>query len=117
MKMFVLLLVINFVVNTILCSKLCFYIYIIHVVRCLLGGFVEGSVEKDTMHGLNWTKSLDTFFIEADESARNNTEQEDLLWQYFGSDHGFVRHYPGSSWHQLKEDVSPLDELFILLFV
>ena len=65
----------------------------------------EGSVENDTLRGLDWTNGLDKVFREVDESARNNDNYEDFMWQYFGSQQGFVRHYPGTPWNE-DPDVS-----------
>ena len=46
--------------------------------------------DKDILNGLNWTQALDEQFK---INAQNDPE---ILWQYFGSQSGFMRTYPGN---------------------
>lgn len=57
------------------------------------------------MRGLDWTKALDDLWIQNENEARVSESQEDLLWQYFGSEEGFVRNYPGSKWPEMEVDL------------
>ncbi|XP_041349649.1 voltage-dependent calcium channel subunit alpha-2/delta-2-like [Gigantopelta aegis] len=50
----------------------------------------EGDAE--ILNGLKWTADLDTAFKD------NYDEDEEILWQYFGSKTGFMRTFPASSW-------------------
>ena len=45
--------------------------------------------EKDILNGLQWTARLEEQF------ERNRKEDDEILWQYFGSQTGFMRTYPG----------------------
>ena len=42
------------------------------------------------MNGIQWTSSLDDVF------DRNSHDDPTSSWQYFGSDKGFMRVYPGN---------------------
>ncbi|CAG5128291.1 unnamed protein product, partial [Candidula unifasciata] len=46
----------------------------------------------DILNGLNWTAGLDEQF------KKNQEEDPDMLWQYFGSQSGFLRFYPAALW-------------------
>ncbi|XP_067932168.1 voltage-dependent calcium channel subunit alpha-2/delta-1-like isoform X2 [Watersipora subatra] len=69
----------------------------------------DETVEYDTLRELEWTEELDEAFNFAEESTRNNASREDLMWQYFGSYKGFVRHYPGSLWNFPPDEVDLYD--------
>lgn len=47
----------------------------------------------DILNGLQWSAKLDTVF------ATNYKRNDNLLWQYFGSQSGFMRTYPGMSFY------------------
>lgn len=42
------------------------------------------------LEGIRWSEALDLVF------KRNYLKDDDLVWQYFASPAGFMRHYPGS---------------------
>lgn len=42
------------------------------------------------MEALQWSEALDEVFIQ------NYNSDPALSWQYFGSDTGIMRHYPGN---------------------
>ncbi|ESP00317.1 hypothetical protein LOTGIDRAFT_238600 [Lottia gigantea] len=44
------------------------------------------------LNGLRWSASLDEIF------EKNYEEDEEILWQYFGSQSGFMRTFPASRW-------------------
>ncbi|XP_055935145.1 voltage-dependent calcium channel subunit alpha-2/delta-1-like [Argiope bruennichi] len=46
----------------------------------------------EILNGLKWTSQLDEYFI------KNIQNDSDLMWQYFGSQSGFMRSYPASQW-------------------
>ncbi|XP_057672266.1 voltage-dependent calcium channel subunit alpha-2/delta-3-like [Diorhabda carinulata] len=48
--------------------------------------------EQDVLEGLRWSEALDLVFK---ENARNDPT---LIWQYFASPKGFMRHYPAVKW-------------------
>lgn len=48
----------------------------------------------DILNGLQWSAKLDTVF------ATNYKRNDNLLWQYFGSQSGFMRTYPASRWRK-----------------
>ncbi|XP_046583108.1 LOW QUALITY PROTEIN: voltage-dependent calcium channel subunit alpha-2/delta-2-like [Haliotis rubra] len=50
--------------------------------------------DLEILNGLNWTAQLDKVF---EENYRMDPE---ILWQYFGSQAGFMRTYPGSAWKE-----------------
>ncbi|RUS86221.1 hypothetical protein EGW08_006016 [Elysia chlorotica] len=54
---------------------------------------------KDILNGLNWTAALDRQF---EKNAKNDPE---ILWQYFGSQSGFMRTYPATPWPKKKVDL------------
>lgn len=61
--------------------------------------YSEKSVEKRTMHAINWTNQLDDVFREnAKYPNKEEPDAEEFMWQYFGSEEGFVRHFPASRW-------------------
>ena len=43
----------------------------------------------EIVNGISWTSALDTVFDD------NRHDDPSLSWQYFGSDKGFMRTYPG----------------------
>ncbi|KAK3762798.1 hypothetical protein RRG08_040494 [Elysia crispata] len=54
---------------------------------------------KDILNGLNWTAALD-------EQFKKNAQNDDqILWQYFGSQSGFMRTYPATPWPKKKVDL------------
>ena len=44
----------------------------------------------EILNGLKWTQALETKW------AQNHQENPDLLWQFFGSQTGIMRNYPGT---------------------
>ncbi|XP_071083226.1 voltage-dependent calcium channel subunit alpha-2/delta-2-like isoform X4 [Haliotis cracherodii] len=48
--------------------------------------------DLEILNGLNWTSQLDKVFEE------NYKKDPEILWQYFGSQAGFMRTYPGGAW-------------------
>ncbi|XP_025106783.1 voltage-dependent calcium channel subunit alpha-2/delta-2-like isoform X3 [Pomacea canaliculata] len=48
--------------------------------------------DSDILNGLNWTSQLDEQFM------KNLQNDRTMLWQYFGSQTGFMRTYPASRW-------------------
>ncbi|GFO07404.1 voltage-dependent calcium channel subunit alpha-2/delta-2-like [Plakobranchus ocellatus] len=54
---------------------------------------------NEILNGLNWTDALDEQFK---INARNDPE---ILWQYFGSQSGFMRTYPATPWPRKKVDL------------
>ena len=49
--------------------------------------------DADILNGLQWTAALDDHF-------RKNYEQDkQMMWQFFGSQTGFMRTYPASRWN------------------
>ncbi|XP_064607432.1 voltage-dependent calcium channel subunit alpha-2/delta-2-like [Liolophura sinensis] len=55
----------------------------------------EGNI--DILNGLKWTADLDKVFQE------NREKDPDLLWQFFGSQTGFMRTMPASRWRCFGE--------------
>ncbi|XP_067684840.1 voltage-dependent calcium channel subunit alpha-2/delta-2-like isoform X4 [Haliotis asinina] len=53
--------------------------------------------DLEILNGLNWTAQLDKVFEE------NYRKDPEILWQYFGSQAGFMRTYPGSAWKERGE--------------
>lgn len=47
------------------------------------------STVPDVQEALQWSEYLDTVFVQ------NYQSDPALSWQYFGSDTGIMRHYPG----------------------
>lgn len=45
------------------------------------------------VNGIEWTSALESVF------EGNRYEDPSLSWQYFGSDEGFMRTYPGMNFH------------------
>lgn len=52
-----------------------------------------------TLEAIQWSEELDEVFIQ------NYNSDPALSWQYFGSDTGFLRHYPAMSWDRREVDV------------
>ena len=46
-------------------------------------------IDIDILNGLEWTKGLDDVF------QKNYKNDSEIMWQYFGSQTGFMRTYPG----------------------
>lgn len=57
-----------------------YYLYFINLIFFL---------DPDILNGLKWSAALDSVFK---LNAENDT---DIMWQYFGSQTGFMRTYPG----------------------
>ncbi|CAG5136255.1 unnamed protein product, partial [Candidula unifasciata] len=53
----------------------------------------------DILNGLNWTAALE------DQFKKNQEEDPDILWQYFGSQTGFLRTYPAAEWRRDEVDL------------
>jgi hypothetical protein len=47
-------------------------------------------VDIEILNGLNWSAALDEVF------AENYRKDPEILWQYFGSQTGFMRTLPGN---------------------
>lgn len=67
---------------------------------CRFEATIGAFVERDTLIGLDWTSGLDQYFIANNDKLKNDPDVEDILWQYFGSQEGFVRNYPANQWPQ-----------------
>ncbi|XP_021347654.1 voltage-dependent calcium channel subunit alpha-2/delta-2-like isoform X2 [Mizuhopecten yessoensis] len=61
----------------------------------------EGDIH--ILNGLMWSDHLDTVFEE------NYQQDDDILWQYFGSQTGFMRTFPGSLWTTPDDEVDLYD--------
>ncbi|XP_069101674.1 voltage-dependent calcium channel subunit alpha-2/delta-2-like isoform X2 [Argopecten irradians] len=61
----------------------------------------EGDIH--ILNGLMWSDQLDTVFEE------NYLRDDDILWQYFGSQTGFMRTFPGSLWTTPDDQVDLYD--------
>ncbi|XP_060063810.1 voltage-dependent calcium channel subunit alpha-2/delta-2-like [Ylistrum balloti] len=61
----------------------------------------EGDIH--ILNGLMWSDQLDTVFEE------NYQRDDDILWQYFGSQTGFMRTFPGSLWSTPDDEVDLYD--------
>ena len=48
--------------------------------------------DKEILNGLKWTSALDEKWME------NRKKYKSLLWQYFGSQTGIMRNFPGKFW-------------------
>lgn len=46
-------------------------------------------LDPDILNGLKWSAALDDVF------KLNAENDSDIMWQYFGSQTGFMRTYPG----------------------
>ncbi|XP_071139285.1 voltage-dependent calcium channel subunit alpha-2/delta-2-like isoform X3 [Mytilus edulis] len=57
----------------------------------------------DILNGLKWSNDLDQAFM------KNYENDPDILWQYFGSQTGFMRTFPGSKWSIKHDDVDLFD--------
>ena len=60
--------------------------------KCIILSLLIWSDEA-ILNGLQWTAMLDEQF------KRNYEKDRDILWQFFGSQTGFMRTYPATSWH------------------
>ena len=58
--------------------------------------FYLHSAASEIVNGISWTSDLDTVF------DANRHEDPSLSWQYFGSDKGFMRTYPGMMFNYLN---------------
>lgn len=52
---------------------------------------------NDVLDTIQWSEELDEVFVQ------NYNSDPALLWQYFGTDKGFLRHYPAMSWEREHE--------------
>jgi len=59
--------------------------------------------ELDTLRGIEWTNGIDQFFAENEKASREDDSVEDILWQYFGSQEGFIRNFPANQWPSRTE--------------
>ncbi|CAG2227967.1 unnamed protein product [Mytilus edulis] len=57
----------------------------------------------DILNGLKWSNDLDQAFM------KNYENDPDILWQYFGSQTGFMRTFPGSKMSIKHDDVDLFD--------
>ncbi|CAH1784579.1 unnamed protein product [Owenia fusiformis] len=57
----------------------------------------EGDIE--ILNGLEWSRAIE------DQWKKNAEDYPDLLWQYFGSQQGFMRNYPASKWRREGVDL------------
>nr|XP_034305239.1 voltage-dependent calcium channel subunit alpha-2/delta-2 isoform X4 [Crassostrea gigas] len=53
--------------------------------------------DPEILNALKWSHELDKVFRE------NYEEDKEILWQYFGSQTGFMRSFPASKWRQTGE--------------
>ena len=67
--------------------NVCVFTYNIHVASPL-GGVCA---DIDILNGLEWSNALDKVWQE------NRQDDPDLLWQYFGSQTGIMRNFPGKT--------------------
>ncbi|KAH1028622.1 hypothetical protein HUJ05_001960 [Dendroctonus ponderosae] len=54
--------------------------------------------DMSVLEGIRWSESLDLVF------KKNALNDPDLVWQYFASPDGFMRHYPAVKWSEERYD-------------